>query len=69
MPAGLTVLAVCGCSGPFSPQDPQVPVGKAVPMVRYQASPRLFVAGLSVGALAALPDRLLATTVGDAAPT
>ena len=65
MPAGLALLAVCGCSGPFSPQDPQVPAGKAVPTIRYQASPRLFVAALDVGALAALPDRLLATTVGE----
>ncbi len=65
MPAGLTVLAVCSCFGPFSPQDPQVPAGKASPTIRYQASPRLFVTGLNVGALAALPDRLLATTVGE----
>jgi len=63
----LAVLAVCGCFGPFSPQNPDDPAqaGKASPTVRYQASPRLFVAGLKVGALAALPDRLLATTAGE----
>ncbi len=67
IPACLAVLAVCGCFEPFSTLDPHTPplAGKASPTIHYKAHPRLFVTGLRVGALAALPDRLLATTVGE----
>ena len=57
------VLASSACIDPLSNGAPPSPV-KANPTVRYQSHARLFVPSLQVGALAALPDRLLATTVG-----
>ena len=59
------LLAGSGCIDPLSiSAPPSLSPFKASPTVRYQSHPRLFVPSLRVGALAALPDRLLATTVG-----
>lgn len=63
--AFLVVFAFSGCNHPFATDaPPAAPAEKASPTIRYLAHSRLFVPNLRVGALAALPDRLLATTVG-----
>ncbi len=61
---GLSVLG-CGCD--LQPPTAPIPTrgsDKAVPLIRYRAYPKLFVPSLVVGSLAALPDRLVASTLG-----